>query len=57
MTQRQYEDLCKIFEKKLTEKDLKKMRMGKVDGKYDEELAHDMTLYQIEQRRRSESVL
>lgn len=54
MTQRQYKELCKIFEKDLTEKDLKKMGFGKVDGKFDEAIDYDITLYKIEERRRKE---
>ncbi len=54
MTQRQYKELCKIFEKELTDKELKKMGFGQVDGKFDEAIDEDISLYKIEERRRKE---
>lgn len=54
MTQRQYKQLCKIFEKELTEKELKKMGFGKVDGKCDTAINDDIALYKVEERRRKE---
>lgn len=54
MTQRQYKELCKIFEKEFTEKDLKKMGFGKVDGKFDEVINDDIALYEVEERRRKD---
>lgn len=52
MTQRQYKELCKIFKKELTEKDLKKMGFGKVDGKFNEAINEDIALYKVEECRR-----
>lgn len=54
MTQGQYDDLCKILKKKLTEKELKEMGFGKVDGKFDEVIDYDITLFKIEDRRRND---
>lgn len=52
MTQLQYEKLCKIFDKELTAKELNEMGFTQVDGIWDEELAIDMTMLSIDERRK-----
>lgn len=54
MTQLQYEKLCKIFDKELTAKELNEMGFTQVDGIWDEELAIDMTMLSIDERRKGE---
>lgn len=48
MTQRQHKELCKIFGKELTDKELQEMGFGKVDGKVDYRLNEDIGLYKVE---------
>lgn len=50
----QYEKLCKIFDKELTADELNEMGFSQVDGVFDEELAIDMTMLSIDERRKGE---
>lgn len=52
MTKGQYKELCRIFEKELSDENLKEMGFSPVDGKFDEELSEDINLYKVEQWRR-----
>lgn len=49
MTQKQYNELCHIFEKQLTDKELKEMGFSAVDGIFDEDVDYDIGLYKFEQ--------
>lgn len=52
MTQQQYEEVCKIFGKRFTDKELQEMRMTAVDGKFDEDIDHDIGQYKFEEYKR-----
>ena len=48
MTHIQYYELCKLLDKKPSDKELKEMGFSAVDGKYDEELDYDIGLLKFE---------
>lgn len=52
MTKEQYNEVCKIFGKELTEQELKEMGMTAVDGVFDEEIDYDIGLYKFEEYKR-----
>ncbi len=54
MTKEQYNEVCKIFGKELTEQELKEMGMTAVDGEFDEAVDYDIGLYKFEEYKRNQ---